>query len=419
VSTVDLGPAEPERAGRGPRLPDPRWVVLDCLGALGYVAVLLLLRHTQGTGGLSGWTGDALTAAIGLPLAVRRLWPVPVLAIVTVCSVLALPLGVLTDPFLGTAVALYTVAVATPGRGWAPAVVIGALGFAGTVPSRPATTTSAYWWQEGPGLILLAWLLVGGGWTLGRAIRRQRITATRAAEQLVRQALTRERLRIARELHDVVAHSVGIIAVTAGVANHVLRTRPGEVAEALRVIETTSRDALAEMRQMLGVLRSEVDADGPAGADATRDDQGTPDRAPPSGPAALPALVDRAAGSGVRVELTVGGMERVPEAMGLTVYRIVQESLTNVAKHGAPTCCRVAVDATEGEVLIQVTDDGPSIRTPALPPLNGPEPRGHGLIGMRERVLMYGGTFSAGRRPEGGFRVTARIPLDRASGAWT
>ena len=433
MSTVDLGPTDPERAGRtgsGPRLPGRasarQWVALDCVGAAGYVAVLLLLRHTQGAGPvpgeLSGWAGDALTAAIGLPLAVRRLWPVPVLAVVLVCSVLALPLGVLTDPFLGTAVALYSVAVAAPGRGWALAVVVGALGFAGTVPSRPETTASAYWWQEGPGLILLAWLLVGGAWTLGRAVRRQRITAARAAEQLVRQAVTRERLRIARELHDVVAHSVGIIAVKAGVANHVLRTRPGEVADALRVIETTSRDALAEMRQMLGVLRSEADADGPAAGEATPGDRAAPDLAPAPGPTALPALVGRAASSGVRVELAVGGMERVSEAMGLTIYRIVQESLTNVAKHAAPTGCRVAVEATGNEVLIQVTDDGPGTETLAPRPRDGSGPSGHGLIGMRERVLMYGGTFSAGPRPEGGFQVTARIPFEpgrRATGART
>ncbi|MFC6019919.1 sensor histidine kinase [Plantactinospora solaniradicis] len=399
-----------------------RLVALDCLGAAGYVGVLLLLRHTQGSAPvpaeLPGWAADALTAAIGLPLAVRRLWPLPVLTVVLSGSVLALPLGVLTDPFLATAVALYTVGVTVAGRRWVPAAVLTALGIAGTVPPRPASGAHAYWWQDGPGLIIIGWLLVGGSWLLGSAVRQQRATAARAAEQLAWSAVTTERLRIARELHDIVAHSVGIIAVKAAVANHVVRTRPGEVADALRVIEETSRNALAEMRQMLGVLRSEAYDDGPTEqrpADGPTEDGTALDLAPAPGPEGLPALVERAATSGVRVELTVDGVDQVSEAMGLTIYRIVQESLTNAAKHAAPTRCRVAVEAIGVEVRIQVTDDGRDggAREAGGHTGAGLAGVGHGLTGMRERVLMYGGHFAAGPRPEGGYRVTARIPFRR------
>ncbi|MGI5151218.1 sensor histidine kinase [Plantactinospora sp. CA-294935] len=392
-----------------------RLVALDCLGAAGYVGVLLLLRHTQGyaPAELPGWAADALTAAIGLPLAVRRLWPLPVLAVVLSASVLALPLGVLTDPFLGTAVALYTVGVAATGRRWALAAVLTALGIAGTVPSRPASGVHAYWWQEGPGLIIIGWLLVGGSWLLGSAVQQQRTTAARAAEQLARSAVTTERLRIARELHDIVAHSVGIIAVKAAVANHVVRTRPAEVADALRVIEETSRNALVEMRQMLGVLRSEAYSDGSTTQRPA--DGAAPELAPAPGPAGLSALAERAAASGVRVELTIDGVEQVSEAMGLTIYRIVQESLTNAARHAAPTRCRVAVEAVGAEVRIQVTDDGRDGGTREAGGQTGAglTDAGHGLTGMRERVLMYGGHFAAGPRPEGGYRVTARIPFRR------
>ncbi|MBE1488336.1 sensor histidine kinase [Plantactinospora soyae] len=400
-----------------------RLVALDCLGAAGYVGALLLLRHTQASAPvpaeLPGWAADALTAAIGLPLAVRRLWPLPVLAVVLSGSVLALPLGVLTDPFLATAVALYSVGVSAAGRRWAPAAVLTALGIAGTVPSRPAGSAHAYWWQEGPGLIIIGWLLVGGSWLLGSAVRQQRSTAARAAEQLARSAVTTERLRIARELHDIVAHSVGIIAVKAAVANHVVRTRPAEVADALRVIEETSRNALAEMRQMLGVLRSEAYDDGATTRRPTEglaEDGAAPDLTPAPGPEGLYALVERAATSGVRVELTVDGVDQVSGAMGLTIYRIVQESLTNAAKHAAPTRCRVTVEATGVEVRIQVTDDGPDGGTREAAGHAGDvlTAAGHGLTGMRERVLMYGGYFAAGPRPEGGYQVTARIPCQSA-----
>ena len=374
---------------------DATLLALDCVAALTYVVLLLLLRHAPAAAppvvAVPGWVADGLAIAIGLPLAVRRRWPLPVLTAVLLASVVALPLGVLRDPFLAAAFALYPVSLARAGRGWIPAATAAALLAGVSVGTSPAAPT---WWFAGPGLIAIGWLLIGGTWMLGRAVREQRASAAREAERLAHDAVLGERLHIARELHDVVAHSIGIIAVKAAVANHVARNRPGETGEALRVIETTSRAALAEMRHLLGVLRWQTPG-------------GRADLAPVPGPADLAALADRSAAAGLRVELDLRGAETLSGTLGLTVYRIVQESLTNAAKHAAPARCHVLVDATGDAVLIEVSDDGPGI-----PPAHTRNGGGHGLIGMRERVGLYRGTFAAGPGPDGGYRVTASIPLE-------
>ncbi|MWK38307.1 sensor histidine kinase [Actinomadura sp. J1-007] len=234
-----------------------------------------------------------------------------------------------------------------------------------------------------------AWLLPAAGWLTGHLLRRRRWHAARLAEQRARRILADERLRIARELHDVVTHGMGLIAVKAGVANHIAEARPEEARQALRVIETASRDALAEMRRLLDMLRQDSAPD----TDLTQ-----------PGIGGFQDLAEHVRAAGVEVELTVSGEYDLPEALQLTVYRIVQEALTNVVKHAAPTRCRATVDITTHQVSIQVTDDGAS-RPPPRPGSGG-----HGLVGMRERVAMYGGTFTAGPRPEGGFAVTATLP---------
>ncbi|MER8223501.1 histidine kinase dimerization/phosphoacceptor domain-containing protein [Streptomyces sp. NPDC094143] len=160
----------------------------------------------------------------------------------------------------------------------------------------------------GPGPLLIGWTLIAGAWALGTAVRGRRAYAARAAEQLTERAVTEERLHIARELHDIVAHSLGIIAVKAAVANHVVATRPEELPDALRVIETTSRSALTEMRHLLGILRSKRTAR------ARRSPR------PPS-PDGLSRLAERAELAGLRVHLDIRGADPLPETMGLTVYR--------------------------------------------------------------------------------------------------
>jgi signal transduction histidine kinase len=231
-------------------------------------------------------------------------------------------------------------------------------------------------------------------WLMGRVTAERREAVELVAKQSAKQALASERLRIARELHDIVAHGMSLIAVKAAVANHVAPDRPEETREALRVIEKASRDALAELRRMLGVLRS--------------DDQGKPTETGPTPSIAdLPGLVERAAQAGVRAELDVNLTERLPEGVSLAVYRIVQEAVTNVIKHAAPARCRIRVSAGDGnQIRVTVTDDGPGERT--LPASIAST--GHGLVGMRERVLVYGGELRAGPGPDGGFTVVAELP---------
>jgi len=226
-------------------------------------------------------------------------------------------------------------------------------------------------------------------------VRERRVATVRAAAHLTRQAVDEERLRIARELHDAVAHSMSLIVVKAAIANHVADRDPAQARDALRVIETTGRDALAELRRALGMLREEE----------------VP-LVPTPGIDALPGLAEQAAAvGGVDVALEVRGEAAVPEAVGRSVFRIVQESLTNVVRHAGPARCRatVVVDGGRdgGEVRIDVVDDGQGG--------DRPPGQGHGLIGMRERVAVHGGHFSAGPRAGGGFAVTARLPFGPAA----
>jgi signal transduction histidine kinase len=370
-------------------------VALDGAAAAGYTAFLLA---TSGAAllarphpGVPLWAPGLAAAGIGLPLAVRRLLPRIVFGVVLAVSLLSTILGLVGDSFVGAAFALYVVALTLPRRRREPTLAIGllsafmALG-AAAVGARGVSPTAA---------IPVDCAVLGGAWTVGRVVRERRAHTAEATAQLTGRAVTEERLRIARELHDVVAHSMSLIAVKAGVANHVAAARPEEALDALRVIEATSRSALAEMRSLLGVLRSGGE-EGSAEASL----------APAPGVDGLRGLADRAGMAGVRVRMEVRGLDRVPAGVGLSVYRIVQEALTNVVKHAAPTRCRVVVEADGWMVAIDVTDEGPGRR---VLPDGGAHP-GHGLLGMRERVTMYGGALRAGPRPDGGFAVSVSLP---------
>ncbi|WP_432927540.1 sensor histidine kinase [Microbispora sp. CA-135349] len=371
-----------------PRPLRPRELVaLDALAGLGYAFVLVL--NSPDAHHPAGW---AAIAAMTLPLAVRRRWPLPVFCVVSAASVAAVALGVVREPLAAAAYALYPVALTTRRRRWEPTAAIGALTAGALLLAAFGGVTAVAEVRRIMETVVLGSLALGGAWTIGRAVRERRAYAARQAEQAAERAVTEERLRIAREMHDVVSHTLSLIGVKAGVAAHVADRRPEEALEALRVIETTSRQALTEMRHMLGVLR---EAPGAA-----------PDALSPApGLAALPDLAERAAAAGVRVDLDVRVTGGLPEALELAVHRIVQEAVTNVVRHAAPAACRVSVHDEGGQLRIEVTDDGPGRRTlPAGAP-------GHGLIGMRERVRAYGGVFTAGPLPGGGFRVLARLPL--------
>ena len=290
------------------------------------------------------WLSVLVTVAVAAPIAVRRWWPVPVLAVVCTATLLSVLTGVVpiyASPavFVALAFALYTVGLAEPIHWSGPALVTGLTGMLIVVIVASPSVNEAL------GGLGFVGLMLGAAWTAGRAARERRAYAARSAEQLAHQAVTDERLRIARELHDIVAHSMSVITVKAAVANHVAESRPQEVRDALHAIEATSRGALTEMRRTLGVLRA-----GQPGAPVGF--------GPAPGLAELPELVDRAATAGVAAELDLVGGAELPDDLGRSVYRIVQEALTNVVKHAAPARCRVTVEADAGTVRVEVTNDG-------------------------------------------------------------
>ncbi|KQX57328.1 MULTISPECIES: sensor histidine kinase [unclassified Streptomyces] len=252
--------------------------------------------------------------------------------------------------------------------------------------------------------VVIALLAAAAACTGGLLVRERGEHAAELRSQELSEAVTAERLRIARELHDMVAHSIGIIAIQAGAAGQVVRTRPTEAGEALRAIEATSRETLSGLRRTVTALRR-TDPDAAAPGSGTG-------LAPSPGLADLDRLAAATADAGVCVEVRRGGRERpLPADVELSAFRIVQEALTNVVRHAGTGHCRVLIDYGDEELTVEVVDAGRG-----APEGNGPA-HGFGLVGMRERVALLSGEFSAGTRAEGGFRVTARLPLaepDRA-----
>ncbi|GAA1180093.1 hypothetical protein GCM10009664_52920 [Kitasatospora gansuensis] len=240
---------------------------------------------------------------------------------------------------------------------------------------------------------MIAVLLLGTCCLGGLLFRERREHSVALRTQAVAEAVTAERLRIARELHDMVAHSIGIIAIQAGVGSRVIETQPAEAREALRAIEATSRETLSGLRRTLVALRQ---ADPQSGAGAPL--------GPAPGLADLERLAVATTDAGVLVELRWAGERRqLPGDIDLSAYRIVQEALTNVVRHAGTGHCRVTVDYGAEELSVEVLDEGRGVP--------GTAGSGFGITGMRERVSLLHGRFSAEPRPEGGFRVAARLPL--------
>ncbi|MFI7673747.1 sensor histidine kinase [Actinophytocola sp. NPDC049390] len=364
-------------------------VVGGVLGAVvGYAAVEADVEHRIDE---PLWVSVLATALIVGPVVVRRAAPLRAYAVSLAAVVAAMVSGVVPAvaigaPITAVAVVLYLVAAEASWRRSVPALGAGLAATVAVMLHDRLTGRLVEPWTDSLLGVTFGWLVLVTGWTLGFAARERRRHAEDEATRRTEHAVAEERLRIARELHDIVAHSMSLIAVKAGIGNHVAEARPAEAREALRVIEATSRSSLTEMRHLLGVLRSEVDS---------------PGLAPAPGPGGIPALVDRARTAGVSVSLDLDGTDDLAEGIGLSAYRIVQEALTNVVRHAAPTRCVITVTVAEETVRVEVTNDGPRV-------VRGPG--GHGLIGMRERVAVYGGTFEAGPRPDGGWRVVAVLP---------
>ncbi len=364
-------------------------VAAALLAVVGYAAVDAEIANAVAE---PPWVSLVAAALIVVPVAARRASPVAAYAVCLAAALAALLSGVIPvvaigAPLCALAAVLYLVAVEAPRRRSVPAAAAGLAGVVAVMAVDRFVNERAEPWSESLFGIGFAGLVLVTAWTLGFAARERRRHAAESAARRTEQAVAQERLRIARELHDIVAHSMSLIAVQAGIGNHVAEQRPAAAREALRVIEATSRGSLTEMRHLLGVLRSEVD--GPA-------------LAPAPGPAGIPALVERARTAGVTVSVALDDTAELPEGTGLSVYRIVQEALTNVVRHAAPARCAVTVAVAAEAVRVEVTNDGPQAEPGAC---------GHGLIGMRERVAVYGGTFEAGPGPAGGWRVSAVLPV--------
>ena len=253
-------------------------------------------------------------------------------------------------------------------------------------------------------LAIAAWLLVALASVEGMRGRRERFAqAQRARELQARRQADEERLRIAQELHDVLAHNISLINVQSGVALHLMDDKPEQARIALTAINEASADALREVRSVLGVLR------------------GTGERAPRSPTAGLGAiedLVSRTTAAGVRVSLQIHGERRpLPASIDLAAFRIVQESLTNIVRHAGAGAATVELTYGPDELTVQVDDDGqgPGDAGAARDdPMLNDDGGGNGIPGMRERAVALGGTLDAGPAPGGGFRVRARIPLSRS-----
>ncbi|MCU1488780.1 MAG: desK9 [Acidimicrobiaceae bacterium] len=262
----------------------------------------------------------------------------------------------------------------------------------------------------GGGSLSFGIVMAVAAWFVGDSVRVRRVYTAGLAEQAAqrqREVLERaqrsvaeERLQIAREIHDVVAHSLSVIAVQSGVGRHVIDANPAEAKRALAAVEETSRAALDELRRMLGVLRRGGDS---------------PTLAPAPGVDRLGLLVEQVRSAGIPVELEVSSsaVRALSPSAELSVYRVVQEALTNVVKHAGPASVSVQVRDEADALVVEVVDDGPGVGLPSYLPKQADVAGHHGIVGMRERVALFGGTLTAGPRPEGGFRVLARLSLER------
>jgi signal transduction histidine kinase len=358
------------------------------------VASAIVSRHKSGHG--FSVPEVILVTLATAPIAVRRYRPLEVLAITVSATVLLLVLTSQSQFPVGVLVALYTVASRCERR-----VSIRAAEWV-ALPILVAVIVN-----NGPhfGRVVPELAVFAIAWVLGDNIRTRRAylaeLEARAArlererEERDERAVAEERSRIARELHDVIAHNVSVMVVQASAGEEVFDTDPRRARESLAAVASTGRAALTELRRLLGVIRSEEEG------------QNAPAYTPQPGLEYLDELVRQVRETGLAVELTVLGEPRaLPEGVDLCAYRIVQEALTNTLKHADASRAQVSLRYVADALELTVLDDGHGAA-----PVNG-EGSGHGLIGMRERVALFGGELSARPRAGEGFEVRARIPLE-------
>ncbi|MGN9792912.1 sensor histidine kinase [Streptomyces sp. OZ13] len=387
------------RVPRSWRPPSTPLRALAWCGALAYPFLLYVavLVEREPTG--ARLLLPAALSVLAFPLLRHRPWPALVL--------------MLAGSFAATVLAASKLAAAFPFASSAPAWQIGYLqalvtdlavcGIAATRTLRTALAAAAVTiavqiaavghYRSGSdafvsAVVVLVLMLALAG-TTGHLVQERREHAETVRAQAADRAVTAERLRIARELHDMVAHSIGVIAIQAGTGRRVIDTQPAEARNALASIETTSRDTLAGLRRMLGALRKAEPERAPL--------------APAPGLADVDRLVATTLEGGVRVEVEWRGERRpLPVDVELSAFRIIQEGITNVVRHAGTQECQVVIDYQEDELSLEITDDGNGSATAGT---------GYGITGMRERAVLLHGRFTAGPRPEGGFRVAVRLPV--------
>lgn len=410
--------------------------VVDAIVAFGLTAIAvvdligrpLLFRHGGGGGGRlnpppfaapfvphnSPTALSFLLVVFALaPLAVRRRYPLLILGTATLAAAgyQLVPANPPSIAFVAPLIAIYTVGAECSRK---VLLVAGAITAAILIAaSLPSGLTQSFW----PDIVRTV-AMVGVAGAIGDATRTQRaylaeteqraIQAERTRDEEARRRVDEERLRIARELHDVVAHSLSIIAVQSGAAAHVIDSDPAEARRSLEAIRAVSKEALDELRAMLGVLRAEGESDAPL--------------SPVPGLGRVDELIApvRAAGFDVNVT-TQGDLAEVPTVVEVSAYRVLQEALTNVVRHAGRCTVWISVTRTGESLDVSVADDGKgptgAYAASGAPGPTGAQPSGvplgpgHGIAGMRERVLALGGDFEAGARAGGGFRVHARLPL--------
>jgi signal transduction histidine kinase len=372
-----------------------------------FVAALPQLLSERSAG--RGLTGPhvvnlVIVAVILAALVLRQRYPFSVLA-VTVCGnavLTALHYNPTVGEVLAFVIAVYTLAAH---RALAVSSAGGVLALVSFIVLEVATPGD----MSALGVVTNA-ALIAGGWWGGRSLRLRRAYLAelehraerleRARDSDARTARVEERSRIARELHDVVAHHVSVMTVQAGAARRVLDKDPDSAREAMVTIEDVGRTTLDEMRRIVGVLRTERDAAAVG-----------PELSPQPGVREVGALVDHVRETGLSVQLWMEGEPRaLSTGVNLAAYRLIQEALTNSLKHAGPQArAWVRIHYGPGELMVEIEDDGRGVAAGLADNRDGP---GHGLVGMRERVALYGGELRIGPRSGGGFEVRARFPLD-------
>jgi signal transduction histidine kinase len=365
----------------------PQMVVDAGLGVIFVVLVAAEVVRQPVPGGRTTLFG-LLTLVLAASLVLRRRWPLAAYAMGTAALVVESFLNVATvfTP-LATLVGAYSVglyATRTRARWGLLIIVAGVVGYFVGTPGlgRIDPVQLAY--------VLLVWL---GGWAFGYARARRGEDQERVRRALERQVIAEERVRMSRELHDVVGHTVNLLVVQAGAVRMTLEQDPGQARELLKSMEDTGRATLADLDRVLATLRD----------DSKHANKGPDTIISAPGLAQLPELVGRFHDSGVDTRLSVDPGLRLPRDLDLSAYRIVQEALTNTLKHAAPCAATVAVQRENGSMIIDVSDTGPGV--------GQTDPRGRGLVGIAERVSMCGGVLEHGNGEHGGFHLRAVLPL--------